>query len=65
MKNEKIINFYKDQISFFTKRMKRAEKNIKDLKSMGLEVDEFHQEIFNCEKENVDRYQAKLNEATK
>ena len=65
MENSKIIAYYMDQVAFYTKRMKRAEKNIKDIESMGLEASEIHHIIFNDEKENVERYQAKLDKAMK
>lgn len=61
--NDKIIAFYTDQIAFFSKRLKRSEKSLKDYKSLGINDPkdiEYLEEIIKCEKENVEKYEQKL-----
>lgn len=60
-----LIEYYKDQVSFYSNRMKRAEKHIADLKRIGLPVTELHLAVFEDEKENVERYKAKLEKVSK
>lgn len=60
MGNKKLIAYYQDQIAFYTKRMKRAEKNVKDVQSFGIPVDPLYETVYQDEKENVERYTQKL-----
>lgn len=63
--NDKFVAYYKDQVGFYTKRMKRAEKAIRDIQSLGLEPDQLSLRVLADEKENVERYEEKLKQALK
>lgn len=55
-----LIEYYLDQISFYTNRAKRAERGIKDSERIGLPVRELHLRVLADEKENIERYKIKL-----
>lgn len=61
--NDKIIAYYEDQVGFYTKRMKRAEKIIKDNKRLGLPDNFLHTLVYQDEKDNVEKYSTKLKQA--
>lgn len=62
---QRIIEYYEDQIQFYSKRAKRAEKVIKDAQRVGLPVQPLYELVYKDEQENVQRYMKKLEEFKK
>jgi len=63
--NIKIYDFYKDQVKFYTKRLKNAKNSLKSYESLGITDQDdldFYNEIIKCEEENIQRYESKLAE---